>query len=50
MNDFTKEELQEILTAMNYWHEGHETHLHIKIQSLIKNYCELSNCCCKDVF
>lgn len=40
MNNFTKEELEEIMTAMNYWHEDLKTSLHNKIQSMIDNYCD----------
>ena len=40
MNDFTKKELIEIQEAVNYWHEGIETRLTDKLQSMIDNYCE----------
>jgi hypothetical protein len=48
MNDFTKDELTEILESVRYWHEGLETRLQDKIQPMIDNYCEhkWDNSCC----
>lgn len=49
MNDFTKEELQEIVDMVNDIHNGSQGHglsLHFdlrdKIQSMIDNYCDHS--------
>lgn len=40
MNDFTKEELLQLQEASYYWHEGIETVLTDKLQSMIDNYCD----------
>ena len=50
MNDFTKEELNQLLEAFVYWHEGIETRLFDKLRAMIDNYCshesmnDIKNC------
>jgi len=43
MNDFTKEELQQIRGGLDWWldNDWHSSHVLVqKIQSMIDNYCE----------
>lgn len=42
MNDFTKDELEEILMWADFW-SGFNPELIKKIQSMIDNYCEHTN-------